>query len=313
MTQTVKADRVGDRHRSRQRRRAGRDRRERAAQLPDRLRLRPRGHRARRGRQPAAAAPRHPEHVGRLGRRRALPAQRHRDRRGRRPRARRRGRSRGGPRPPHVRFVDDRAADHPDGRAGVGRDRQRHRLARAEEAAQARLRLRRARRPVGLGDPVRARVPADAHQHVLGSRAVRDLRPPVDPRRRTRLRGGGQQRLAPTATTSGAPRGPTGGTTTTVRLSLVRGPRYPDPEADQGRHTSRITVRPGATIADAVEEGYRTNLPVRERPRRSGRRAADPACRTRPSWSRRSSSPRTAAATWWSGCTSRWAGAPRAN
>ena len=54
-----------------------------------------------------------------------------------------------------------------------------------------------------------------------------------------------------------------GGTTTTVRLSLVRGSRYPDPEADQGRHTSRITVRPGATIADAVEEGYRTNLPLR--------------------------------------------------
>ena len=54
------------------------------------------------------------------------------------------------------------------------------------------------------------------------------------------------------------------GTTTTVRLSLVRGPVYPDPEADQGRHTSRVTVRPGATIADAVEEGYRTNLPARE-------------------------------------------------
>jgi alpha-mannosidase len=43
----------------------------------------------------------------------------------------------------------------------------------------------------------------------------------------------------------------------------VRGSRYPDPAADQGRHTSRITVRPGATIADAVEEGYRTNLPLR--------------------------------------------------
>ena len=41
-------------------------------------------------------------------------------------------------------------------------------------------------------------------------------------------------------------------------------PVYPDPEADQGRHTSRVTVRPGATIADAVEEGYRTNLPLRE-------------------------------------------------
>ena len=54
-----------------------------------------------------------------------------------------------------------------------------------------------------------------------------------------------------------------GGTTTMVRLSLVRGSTYPDPEADQGHHTSRVTIRPGAAIADAVEEGYRTNLPVR--------------------------------------------------
>ena len=53
---------------------------------------------------------------------------------------------------------------------------------------------------------------------------------------------------------------PDGGTTTTVRLSIVRGPLFPDPEADQGRHVSRVTIRPGATIGDAVEEGYRTNL-----------------------------------------------------
>lgn len=56
---------------------------------------------------------------------------------------------------------------------------------------------------------------------------------------------------------------PDGGSTTTVRLSLVRGPEFPDPEADQGRHLSRITIRPAAAIADAVEEGYRTNLPER--------------------------------------------------
>jgi alpha-mannosidase len=56
---------------------------------------------------------------------------------------------------------------------------------------------------------------------------------------------------------------PDGGTTTTVRLSLVRGPEFPDPHADEGRHTSRVTLRPDAGISDAVEEGYRTNLPVR--------------------------------------------------
>ena len=56
---------------------------------------------------------------------------------------------------------------------------------------------------------------------------------------------------------------PDGGTTTTVRLSLLRGPMFPDPGADQGRHVLRVTVRPGAGIAEAVQEGYRTNLAVR--------------------------------------------------
>jgi alpha-mannosidase len=54
-----------------------------------------------------------------------------------------------------------------------------------------------------------------------------------------------------------------GGTTTTVRLSLLRAPKFPDPGADQGRHELHVTIRPGATIADAVEEGYRTNLAPR--------------------------------------------------
>ena len=54
-----------------------------------------------------------------------------------------------------------------------------------------------------------------------------------------------------------------GGTTTTVRQSLLRAPQYPDPEADQGRHVLTTTIRPGAAIADAVEEGYRTNLAPR--------------------------------------------------
>jgi alpha-mannosidase len=56
---------------------------------------------------------------------------------------------------------------------------------------------------------------------------------------------------------------PDGGTTTMVRQSLLRAPQYPDPHADQGRHVLRLTIRPGAAIADAVEEGYRTNLPQR--------------------------------------------------
>ena len=50
---------------------------------------------------------------------------------------------------------------------------------------------------------------------------------------------------------------------TTVRLSLLRAPLYPDPGADQGRHELHVAVRPGAGIAEAVAEGYRLNLPLR--------------------------------------------------
>ncbi|TQJ58250.1 alpha-mannosidase [Arthrobacter sp. SLBN-83] len=54
-----------------------------------------------------------------------------------------------------------------------------------------------------------------------------------------------------------------GGTTTTVRLSLLRAPKFPDPEADRGRHELTVAIRPGAGIADAVQEGYRVNLQPR--------------------------------------------------
>ncbi|WP_393053030.1 alpha-mannosidase [Streptomyces sp. LN549] len=54
-----------------------------------------------------------------------------------------------------------------------------------------------------------------------------------------------------------------GGTTTTVRLSLLRAPRYPDPDADQGHHHLRYGFVIGADIADAVREGYVFNQPER--------------------------------------------------
>ncbi|MBC9712926.1 alpha-mannosidase [Streptomyces sp. TRM66268-LWL] len=53
------------------------------------------------------------------------------------------------------------------------------------------------------------------------------------------------------------------GTTTTVRLSLLRAPRFPDPETDQGVHRFRYALVPGATVVDAVREGYAINLPER--------------------------------------------------
>ncbi|WP_431046632.1 alpha-mannosidase [Streptomyces sp. P1-3] len=58
----------------------------------------------------------------------------------------------------------------------------------------------------------------------------------------------------------------TGGTTTTVRLSLLRAPRFPDPRTDQGVHRFRYALVPGASIGDAVREGYRVNLPERRVP-----------------------------------------------
>ncbi|MFB7890710.1 alpha-mannosidase [Microbacterium sp. NPDC056044] len=64
-----------------------------------------------------------------------------------------------------------------------------------------------------------------------------------------------------------------GGRATTLGLSLLRAPRFPDPAADQGHHTLRVSIRPGAGIRDAVAEGHRLNLPPR---RVSGARAVDP-------------------------------------
>ncbi|MCX4903356.1 glycoside hydrolase family 38 C-terminal domain-containing protein [Streptomyces sp. NBC_00878] len=55
-----------------------------------------------------------------------------------------------------------------------------------------------------------------------------------------------------------------GGTTTTVRVSLLRAPRFPDPETDQGVHRFRHALVPGAGIGDAVREGWRINLPARK-------------------------------------------------
>jgi len=57
--------------------------------------------------------------------------------------------------------------------------------------------------------------------------------------------------------------GPTSRPSTTVQLSVLRAPLYPDPGADQGEHEFRVSVLVGASIAHAVAEGYRQNLPLR--------------------------------------------------
>jgi alpha-mannosidase len=66
---------------------------------------------------------------------------------------------------------------------------------------------------------------------------------------------------------------PDGGTTTTVRLSLLRAPRYPDPDTDQGLHRMSFALVPGADLLDATREGLRLNLPERRVP---GNAVVDP-------------------------------------
>ncbi|MFD5078561.1 alpha-mannosidase [Streptomyces sp. NPDC058371] len=57
-----------------------------------------------------------------------------------------------------------------------------------------------------------------------------------------------------------------GGTTTTVRLSLLRAPHSPDPEADRGRHSFGYALLAGAGIEEAIAGGYALNLPLRPAP-----------------------------------------------
>ncbi|GAA0448634.1 alpha-mannosidase [Paractinoplanes deccanensis] len=53
------------------------------------------------------------------------------------------------------------------------------------------------------------------------------------------------------------------GVTTTVRLSLLRAPRFPDPETDQGTQTCSYGLVIGAGVAEATEAGIAMNLPAR--------------------------------------------------
>jgi alpha-mannosidase len=55
------------------------------------------------------------------------------------------------------------------------------------------------------------------------------------------------------------------GTGTTIRLSLVRGPRFPDPDTDQGRHHLAVTLVVGTDIDGAIAHGQRLNQPLRTR------------------------------------------------
>jgi len=51
--------------------------------------------------------------------------------------------------------------------------------------------------------------------------------------------------------------------TTTLRLSLLRAPRFPDPETDQGLQTHRFGLVIGTSVAGATEQGVLMNLQPR--------------------------------------------------
>lgn len=54
-----------------------------------------------------------------------------------------------------------------------------------------------------------------------------------------------------------------GHATTRLGVSLLRGPRYPDPVTDQGRHQFALVLRPNASVKDAIADGYALNIPLR--------------------------------------------------
>lgn len=62
---------------------------------------------------------------------------------------------------------------------------------------------------------------------------------------------------------------PDGGSTTTLRLSLLRAPHSPDPQADRGHHRLSYALEAGADIGAAIAGGYALNLPLRVLPGRA--------------------------------------------
>jgi alpha-mannosidase len=60
-----------------------------------------------------------------------------------------------------------------------------------------------------------------------------------------------------------------GGSFSRIRTTLLRAPRFPDPDTDQGRHSFRHAIVPGADVGAAARAGYGLNLPLRRRRGRS--------------------------------------------
>lgn len=50
---------------------------------------------------------------------------------------------------------------------------------------------------------------------------------------------------------------------TEIGFSILRAPRFPDPEADQGQHSFKFRMKPNAKVLDAVHMAYQLNFPIR--------------------------------------------------
>ena len=102
-----------------------------------------------------------------------------------------------------------------------------------------------------------------------------------------------------------------GRVTTTLRLSLLRAPRFPDPDTDHGVHTHRYGLVIGAGVGDAAREGEWLEHPGARGGGRAGVRAPGPRGGGRGGAVRASSSLPTVPATSSSGCTRCWAAGHR--
>ena len=260
-----------------------------------RPRGRPRGRRARRGGQPAPAPPGPPEHVGRLGRRRVLPQHRHRpDRASTSSTAGRRRRARSVRRAARFGASTVDPGAHAARRAPSGStSTPRSTGTRREKFLKVAFPLDVQRRAVRRRRPSSATSTGPPTPTPAGRRPSSRSAPTAACTSASRARASRWSTTRRTATTSPARSATDGGTTTTVRLSLLRAPRFPDPETDQGVHRFRYALVPGA---DDRRRGAR-GLP--DQPARAAGRRRAPRWRrwsrstTTRWWSRRSSWPTT--------------------
>lgn len=51
---------------------------------------------------------------------------------------------------------------------------------------------------------------------------------------------------------------------TQIRVTLLRSPHYPDPNTDVGQQSMTVSFRIGSSVDDAIRQGYRLNVPVRQ-------------------------------------------------